>query len=284
MEVGVNLPTDLPGMTGDRVLEWARRADEGPFSTLGVTDRVVWNTFEPFAVLAAAGAATRRVRLMTIIAIAPLRAVVWLAKMAATVDALSGGRLTLGLGLGAREDDYAAVHADWHSRGRRFEELLSELRSYWEEGSSVGPRPERRGGPQILVGGVSDVAFSRMARYADGYVHGGGPPKGFARVAEKARAAWVEAGRPGRPKLSGHGYFALGGDSKARAGVEHVRRYYAFLGPYSEKIAEGVLTTPQAVVQFVRGYEEAGCDELLLFPTVGDLSELDRLADVVSSL
>jgi alkanesulfonate monooxygenase SsuD/methylene tetrahydromethanopterin reductase-like flavin-dependent oxidoreductase (luciferase family) len=283
MDVGVNLPSDVPGTPPELLLEWARRADAGPFSTIGVTDRIAWATFEPFATLSAAAAITRRVRLMTAIAIAPLRGAALLAKSAATVDAISGGRLVLGIGIGPRADDYAAAKGEWTGRGRRFAAILSELRAHWED-STLGPPPGTARGPEIAVGGLSDQAFTRMARHADGYIHGGGPPRAFARAAEKARAAWMDAGRPGRPRLRAQAYFTLGGADATAAGEHHLRRYYAFLGPFSEKIAEGLLRTPQAVVQAIRGYEEAGCDELLLIPAVAELSELDRLADVVGAL
>lgn len=284
MKVGVNLPSDLAGFSTALLLAWARRADAGPFSTIGVTDRLLWDTWDPFATLAAAAAITRRVGLMTTIAIAPLRQGALLAKSAATLDALSGGRFILGLGIGPREDDYRAAGLDWGSRGRRFADILAELRSFWEDGSGVGPQPARAGGPEIVVGGLSDAAFARMARYADGYIHGGGPPKAFARAADRARAAWRDAGRAGRPCLRGQGYFALGGPDAAEAGAQRLKRYYAFLGPFAEKIAEGLITTPQALVQYVRGYEEAGCDELLFLPAVGDLGELDRLGDALGAL
>jgi alkanesulfonate monooxygenase SsuD/methylene tetrahydromethanopterin reductase-like flavin-dependent oxidoreductase (luciferase family) len=119
-----------------------------------------------------------------------------------------------------------------------------------------------------------------VARYADGYVHGGGPPRAFERAADKARAAWTDAGRPGHPQLWAQGYFAFGED-EARAGAEYLRQYYAFTGPFAERIAAGLLSTPQAVAGLVRGYAEAGCDELLLFPTSGDKSQLDRLTDAL---
>jgi alkanesulfonate monooxygenase SsuD/methylene tetrahydromethanopterin reductase-like flavin-dependent oxidoreductase (luciferase family) len=117
-----------------------------------------------------------------------------------------------------------------------------------------------------------------MARYADGYAHGGGPPRAFASAAGRARAAWSDFGRPGRPELWGQGYFALG---KEDAGADYLRDYYAFTGPFAEKVAAGNLTSPGAIRDFVRGYEEEGCDELVLFPTVPDLNQLDRLADVL---
>src|ERR1043166_8607837 len=167
MDVGVNLPTDAPGVSATTLIDWARQADEGPFSTLGVTDRLAWSTYEPFAALAAAAGVTRRVRLMTAIAIAPLRNAAMLAKSAATVDALSGGRLVLGLGIGPRENDYAIAGTDFRSRGRRFAEMLAELRSYWEGGSPVGPSAMQPRGPRVVIGGSSDNAFARMARHAD---------------------------------------------------------------------------------------------------------------------
>jgi hypothetical protein len=120
-----------------------------------------------------------------------------------------------------------------------------------------------------------------MARYADGYVHGGGPPRAFAGAAARARAAWSTLGRPGGPQLWGQGYFALG-EGAVEPGAAYLRRYYAFTGPFAEKIAAGNLTSPQAVKDYVRGYEEAGCDDLVLLPTTCDLDQIDRLADALA--
>jgi alkanesulfonate monooxygenase SsuD/methylene tetrahydromethanopterin reductase-like flavin-dependent oxidoreductase (luciferase family) len=200
MRIGVGLPTTLPGADGRLIVEWARRADSGPFSSLGVLDRLVYDSYEPLTALAAAAAVTERVLLATTIVISPLHNTSKLAETSATLDALSGGRLVLGLAVGARAEDYEAAGVDHSTRGRRFAEQLSTLRGTWEEGR-FSPQAARREGPTLLVGGSSDIGFARMARYADGYVHGGGPPRAFARAADKARAAWSDAGRPGRPQL-----------------------------------------------------------------------------------
>ena len=277
MEVGVGLPTTTPGADGRCVLEWARRADDGPFASLGVLDRMVYRSVEPFTALAAAAAVTTRVRLVTMVVIGPLRNTVLLAKQAASLDLLSGGRLTLGLAIGARADDYEVLGVDRAGRGRRLGEQLAGLRSIWEK-AEVGPEPVQPGGPPLLAGGLSGEAFARMARTADGYVHGGGPPRAFAGAAAKAWAAWRDLERPGRPQLWGQGYFALG---DAGAGGDYLRDYYAFTGPFAEKIATGNLTSGQAVKDFVRGYKDAGCDHLVLLPTVSDPAQLDRLADVL---
>jgi alkanesulfonate monooxygenase SsuD/methylene tetrahydromethanopterin reductase-like flavin-dependent oxidoreductase (luciferase family) len=266
MNVGVGLPTTVPGAGGELLLEWARRADEGPFSSVAVLDRVAYDCFEPFATLAGAAAVTSRLRIATMIAIGPLRATALLAKQASSVDALSGGRLTLGLAVGARHDDYEAAGVDHRGRGAKLSEQLAHLRA---DGTTM----------ELLVGGASGQAFARMARYADGYAHGGGPPRAFASAAARACAAWSDLGRPGSPRLWGQGYFALG---DADRGAAYLRDYYAFTGPFADKIAAGNLTSPRAVKDFVRGYEEEGCDELVLFPTFAELDELERLAEAIA--
>ncbi len=277
MQIGVGLPTTVPGADGQLIIEWARQADEGPFSSLGVVDRVVYDSYDSLTALAAVAGVTRRVRLATIIVIGLLRNTTMLAKAVASLDALSGGRLVMGMGVGARKDDYEATGVDYASRGRRFAEQLATLRDLWEDG--IGPKDARPSGPPLLLGGQSDQVFARMARYADGYAHGGGPPRAFASAAGRARAAWSDFGRPGRPVLWGQGYFALG---DAERGNAYLRDYYAFTGPFVERIVAENLTSARAVKDFVRGYEEEGCDELVLLPTVADLIELERLAEVVA--
>jgi alkanesulfonate monooxygenase SsuD/methylene tetrahydromethanopterin reductase-like flavin-dependent oxidoreductase (luciferase family) len=189
----------------------------------------------------------------------------------------------LGLAVGARKEDYDGAGVDYRDRGKRLSEQLSSLRLMWED-SPIGPKTVRSGGPVLLVGGSSDQGYARMVRYADGYVHGGGPPRAFARAADKAYAAWSDTGRPGKPQLWAQGYFALGDNAVREAGYRYLKDYYAFTGPFAERIASGLLTSPQAVAQFIRGYHEAGCDELVLFPTVPDLEQLDRLAGVLHGL
>ena len=265
----------MPGATGELLLEWARRADAGPFSSVGVLDRVVYDSYEPFAALAGAAGVTSRVRLATMIAIGPLRSTAMLAKQAASVHGLSGGRLTLGLAVGARTEDFDAAGVEHKGRGKRLGEQLAYIRGD-VDADRVGPS---RDGIEILVGGLSGPAYSRMARYADGYAHNGGPPRAFANAAGRALAAWSDLGRPGKPSLWGQGYFAFGDTAQGDA---YLRDYYAFTGPFAEKIAAGNLTSARAVKDYVRGYEEAGCDELVLFPTVADIDELERLQEAIA--
>jgi alkanesulfonate monooxygenase SsuD/methylene tetrahydromethanopterin reductase-like flavin-dependent oxidoreductase (luciferase family) len=278
MKVGIGLPNTTPGCDGALLIEWARRTEEGPFSSLAVLDRLVYHSFEPLTALAAAAAVTQDIGLATMIVIGPLRNTALLAKQAASVDALAGGRLTLALAVGARLEDYEVAQVDHRGRGRRLSEQLAYLRDGWSA-TGIGPAPPHASRPRLLVGGLSGEAFARMARYTDGYAHGGGPPRAFASAAAKARAAWSAFERPGRPLLWGQAYFALGDEER---GAAYLRDYYAFTGPFAEKIAAENLTSPRAIRDFIRGYEEEGCDELMLLPTVSDIAQVERLAEVVA--
>jgi alkanesulfonate monooxygenase SsuD/methylene tetrahydromethanopterin reductase-like flavin-dependent oxidoreductase (luciferase family) len=283
VRVGIGLPTSTPGIDRELLLEWARLADAGPFSSLAAVDRLAYPCWEPLLALAAAASVTRRVRLATTVLVGPLRPTAQLAAQAAAVDLLSGGRLVLGLGIGARHDDYEAAGIDPRRRGAELSRQLVELRGRWQE----DPLPALPAGgreflgPPLLVGGASAPAFARAARYADGYVHGGGPPRAFAAAAARARAAWADADRPGAAQLWGQGYFALGDADVREQGRAYLRDYYAFTGGFEERIAAANLSTAAAVKDFVGAYEAEGCDELVLFPTVPRLDQLERLADSI---
>ncbi len=260
-------------------MEWAAQAEQGPFASLGVFDRLVYDSVDPLLTLAFAAGVTTRIRLATTVMIGPIRSPALLAKEAASLDTISNGRLTLGVAIGARRDDYTVSGSQFRDRGRQLSEQMAEMRDIWED-DKIGPQPTQPGGPPMLIGGLSNDAYARMARYADGYIHGGGPPRAFSRSADIARSAWLDLGRPGLPQLWGMGYFALG-DADAVAGYDYLLDYYAFTGPFAERIADGLLRSPQQIVQFIRGYADAGCDHVVLFPTSADINQLRRLEDVV---
>ncbi|MDX1436795.1 MAG: LLM class flavin-dependent oxidoreductase [Anaerolineales bacterium] len=278
MEVGLGLPNTIAGLSGPGLLEWIRLGERGPFSSLAALDRVLYDSYDPLATLSAAAAITGRIRLATMIVIGPLRNTAILGKTASTIQALSAGSFTLGVALGARRDDYTATGTDFSSRGARLNDQLLDLKAQWRSGE-IGPH----GGstPELIIGGLNDLTFGRVARYGDGYMHNGGPPHIFERMAAKALAAWEDYGRPGKPRLVGMAYYSLGDDVQAEAGRRYLRGYYEFTGPFAERIAQGLLISPQAIVSLMRGYADAGCDELVLFPTSHDPDQVDRLAEVV---
>jgi alkanesulfonate monooxygenase SsuD/methylene tetrahydromethanopterin reductase-like flavin-dependent oxidoreductase (luciferase family) len=285
MEIGIGLPATIPNAQARQVLDWARAADSHDFSSLGVIDRVVYGNWEPLVALSAAAAVTERIRLVSSIAIVPYRVNAALfAKQAATLDHLSQGRLVLGMAVGGREDDYEASGVPFNDRGRRFEAMLDEMRAIWAGeprgfAGAVGPTPPR-GRPAILIGGTTDKAFERAAAYGDGWIAGGGSADMFAPAAARAREVWSKQGREGAPRLVSLGYFALGPDAREHAD-RYLNDYYGFLGPWAERIAASALTEPQRVRDAVGQFEQAGCDELILFPCNPDPAQVDALAEVV---
>ena len=131
MNVAIGLPNAVPGTTGEQLTEWSEKAETRGFSSLGTIDRIVYGSYEPLVALTAAAAVTERIGLTTAVLLAPLRDNgALLAKQALSLNALSGGRLTLGLGLGGREDDFAAVGADMGTRG-------AAIGCYPEEGRAL---------------------------------------------------------------------------------------------------------------------------------------------------
>jgi alkanesulfonate monooxygenase SsuD/methylene tetrahydromethanopterin reductase-like flavin-dependent oxidoreductase (luciferase family) len=288
MEIGIGLPATIPGTSGSLVLEWADRADSGPFSSLGILDRLVYPNHEALISLAAAAAVTSRVRLMSTVLLAPLRGAGVLAKQAATIDALSGGRLTLGVGVGGREDDFQAAPASFHDRGRRFEEQLELMKRVWSGGAvsdevgPMGPPPAQSGGPELLIGGYAPTAIGRAGRWADGFITGGVPdPEAVGQMFDIAKESWREEGREGRPRLVATLYYALGPD--AQRGGDYIRDYYAYFGAAADDMARSIPSSPEAVDGLIRSFEEVGADEVMCWPTIAELDQVDLLADLVTT-
>ncbi|SRR5712691_9594538 len=286
MEIGIGLPGTIPGVPGQLILDWARRADIGPFSSLGSLDRLVYPNYEPLVALAAAAAVTTRIRLITTILIAPLHSAGVLAKQTASLDALSGGRLSLGLAVGGREDDYRAASVPFHGRGKRFEEQLEIMQRVWSgqplrtDVGPVGPPPVQPGGPELLIGGYTPAAIQRVGRWGNGYIVGGGGPEMARQAYAIAQEAWQSAGRPGKPRLVGGMYWGLGPDAAERAAA-YIRHYYAFLGQMAEGMANSIPSTSEALRDAIQAFVDIGMDELVLWPCIPDLDQVDRLADLV---
>jgi alkanesulfonate monooxygenase SsuD/methylene tetrahydromethanopterin reductase-like flavin-dependent oxidoreductase (luciferase family) len=285
MKVGIGLPNTVPGTEGGDMRDWAIRAEAAGFSTLGTIDRLVYGNHEPLTALSYAAAVTERIGLLTSILLAPLRAnAALLAKQAASVDVLSGGRLTLGMAVGGREDDFDVSGVEYHRRGEIFDRQLDEMHRLWSGekvgfAGGVGPQP-RDGRPEVVIGGRSDASFRRAAQNA-GWMMGGGPPDSFPPEVERLRAAWAEAGRSGEPRMMALGYYALGNDAREQA-VRYITDYYGFLGAEAAQgFGASVPADPQSVRDVVEAFEQAGCDEFVLFPTSSDPAQVDLLAEAV---
>jgi alkanesulfonate monooxygenase SsuD/methylene tetrahydromethanopterin reductase-like flavin-dependent oxidoreductase (luciferase family) len=287
MEVGIGLPSTIPGVGRHQVLEWARRAEARGFSTLGTIDRIVYPSHEPLIALAAAAAVTERIRLATTILLAPARANgALLAKQAATLDVLSEGRLVLGVAVGRREDDFRASGVDFHARGRILDEMLDLWARIWDgeefgTAGGIGPRPAN-GRPALIVGGFASAAFTRAARHGDGWSAGNCTLEELAQGTARLGAAWEAAGRDGSPRTLVQPYYALG--NRAKQAVEScLGDYYGSEGAETDTIVARAATDVQAVRENVEAFAQAGCDELIFFPCDPHPDQVDLLADALAT-
>lgn len=286
MRVGIGLPATIPGVRGATVLDWARSAENGGFSTLAVLDRLAYNNYEPLTTLAAAAAVTTNIRLATTILIEPLRnSPALLAKQLATVDQLSAGRLTVGIAPGGREDDYTAADADYHRRGRQLDADLIQIERTWAQqaihgAAPVGPPPVQAR-PTLLFGGTTHATYQRVARHGDGWIFSGGNPAMLAQCLEPLHRAWNDAGRSGQPHVMSLAYFSLGPDGQRHA-EQYLQPYYHWLGTdIARSISNGAATTPAMVRQHFDAFAAAGCDELVFAPCNPDPDQVPQLATAI---
>jgi alkanesulfonate monooxygenase SsuD/methylene tetrahydromethanopterin reductase-like flavin-dependent oxidoreductase (luciferase family) len=293
MNVGLGLPIGDPAA----LLTWARRADAGPFRTLGLLDRLVYHNPEPLVALAAVAGATSRIRVQTEVLLAPLRDAGLLAKQSATLDRVSGGRFTLGIGLGGRADDYAAAGIDMRTRGRRLDSQMATMRRIWaghtpggpavEAGHTpggdsfdpIGPAPHRPGGPEVLFGAFAPAAARRVASFGDGLL-AAAPARYTATLFQLVERDWQVAGRPGRPRLVAQVNVALGPDATVTRACREIVDYYGFLDNAGD-MADRILTTPQRVREAVATFADLGADEVMLYCWATDVEQVDRLADAI---
>jgi alkanesulfonate monooxygenase SsuD/methylene tetrahydromethanopterin reductase-like flavin-dependent oxidoreductase (luciferase family) len=281
MDVGIGLPNAVERVDRAGTVEWARRAEEAGFSSLGTLGRIVFPNYEELVSLAAAAAVTERIRLVTDVLLAPLRRnTALLAKQAATLDSLSEGRLVLGLAVGARVDDYEVSGVEFDERGRIFDRQLEELVEIWD-GDRVGPPTHSSGRPRMLIGGGVDASLWRAARHADGWTQGGSGPDPFRPAVAKLNEYWQAEGREGSPYTMALFYFGLGegGEGNARKDLGH---YYAWLGEeLANMIIDSAATDADTVKSYLAAFEEAGADEVICFPVTPDPGQVDLLADAV---
>ncbi|HEU5039120.1 MAG TPA: LLM class flavin-dependent oxidoreductase [Nocardioides sp.] len=295
MDVGMTLPVMEPDLwaEADTLERWARAVDEGPWSSLCFGERMAFDNPDTLTLLGAAAAWTSRVRLVTTVVVPQLHAPVPLAKALATGDRLSGGRLTVGLGVGGREEDYRAADADLSTKTiAGMAERVAVMRKVWagdrvaDAVRPVGPPPVQPGGPELLVGTLGPRTIRAAAAWADGLAGMSldVDPAGVAKVFDLTRDAWREAGRPA-PRLTTSFWFALGDPDAAREQLRrHLRHYMNWIPvEYVDALAAtaGFAGTPEQLASVLRQVADLGADEVQLIPTDSDVGQLRELADLV---
>jgi alkanesulfonate monooxygenase SsuD/methylene tetrahydromethanopterin reductase-like flavin-dependent oxidoreductase (luciferase family) len=289
MKLGVYLPTMMPfGLTGKKAIEWARLADEAGFHVIATFDRPNYDSWDGLATLAGMATVTERVRLSTMTLQLPSRNEVVVAKQAAVIDQLSGGRFELGISLGSRRDDYEALRAPWEDRARRFRRQVATLRETWsgardstEEIGILGPAPVQQPGPPIWIGGYAPAAVERAVELADGYFFGGDKfPPAIAADIERVREQARQLGKE-QFVIGSMLYVAVGEENAARDEMwRQLGRYYREnLG--GEPGDWGAYGPVGMVAEVVRGYADAGLDVLILAPQINDLGQLEVIAESI---
>ncbi|HLR99748.1 MAG TPA: LLM class flavin-dependent oxidoreductase [Mycolicibacillus parakoreensis] len=296
MRVGMTLPVMEPRVSTSTLRRWAAAVDDGPFSSLCWGERIAFANPDSLTLLGALSAWTDRVRLVATVVVPQLHDPVLLAKALATADQLCGGRLTVGLGVGGRHEDYRAVGADPATQTRAvMAERVAVLKAVWagrrvtDAIEPVGPAPVQPGGPPLLVGTIGPKTLRSAAGWADGLagITLDLDVESQRTLFEVARSAWSAAGRAA-PHLATSFWFALGEPDTARAQVHrHLRHYMNWiprdavdaLAPHT-----GFAGTEDELAAVLRGFAAAGTDEVYLIPTSDDVAQLQRAADVVTAL
>lgn len=284
MRIGIGLPNHIAHVPGPLAIQWAHRAERRGFTELSAIDRLVYKSLDSIVALSMAAGATTNIGLMTNVLLAPLYPAMLLAKQVATLADASGGRLTLGLGIGSRPDDYTAVEVDYRRRGRILDETVAVLRDVFD-GKLVTGDKELCASPvrvPLLFGGRADATFRRAVTIGDGWT--AGAVRQYADqavIADRVRAAWAEANRAGRPRLQASVNFAFGDTKIVTAGRAHLQSYYGFKPDYAALNVTDMITSPDEAAQTVRAYHDLGFDGLVFYPCVADIDQVDRLADAV---
>jgi len=293
MQIGLCLPHYGRPLEPDRLLAVARRVDERGLDSLWVTDHVIVpkdvliayreEMLDPLAVLPWLAGVTERVALGTSVIILPYRSPLPVAKLLASVDVLSGGRLIFGAGVGWMEGEFAALGVPFAERGSRTDEALELIRGVWAAREPsldtrrhrvrdvvASPMPLQRPRPPIWIGGASEGAYRRVARHGDGWHATATAPDAFRQGADAVRRHWAEAGREGAPVLSLRIPFWIEGIHRQGSDPRYLRGRHAIHG------------TVRQVIETLRAYAALGVSHAALdvsfttYPAI--LETIDALA------
>lgn len=292
---GANLSLHPP----EEQLDLARRAEGLGFDSLWTGDHVAFHNplYESTTLLAAYAAVTRRVRLGTAVYLLALRPAAVAAKVAATIDVLSGGRFIFGVGVGGENPrEFELCGVPHRERGARVTEAIDVVRTLWRdtparfagrftrfEDVSVDPKPVQQPGPPIWIGGRSDAALARAGRQGDGWMSYVIQPERYAQSVEKIGAAAAAAGRSLDGFALAHLTFITIGRDWERAKATWVRRLSQRYAQDFEPLARkyGVIGTPEQCAERIEQFRQAGCAHFVLNPIVDppDMREhLDLIA------
>lgn len=293
--IGLAWVNPAPLTKPENVVNFAKKCEAMGCQSMWTIDRIAYDNLEPLTVLAAAAGVTQRIRLGTSVLLGNLRHASHVAKIVSTLDFISNGRVTLGLGFGSRESDYKALEIPFEHRGSRAVEQVQLMKRLWSEDSvtfkgkfynvenlSVGPKPIQKPHPPIWTGGSAEVALKRAGTWADGFICGSSAIPEFPSTWEKIAGYARAAGRdPNRIRKAGLTFMAIQDDqSKAvRAVEDYVMRYYGRLR--ADVANTSLVGSPAAVTERIGAFLSKGLDTLIIGVADPDPRQLDLFGEKV---
>ncbi|MGN6718142.1 MAG: LLM class flavin-dependent oxidoreductase [Candidatus Binatia bacterium] len=293
--IGLAWVNPAPLTKPENVVNFAKKCEAMGCQSMWSIDRVAYDNLEPLTVLAAAAGATQKIRLGTSVLLGNLRHASHVAKIVSTLDFISNGRVTLGLGFGSRENDYKAVEIPFEHRGSRAVEQVQLMKRLWTadkvtfegkfynvENLSVGPKPIQQPHPPIWTGGSAEVALKRAGSWADGFICGSSAIPDFPSTWEKIAGYARAAGRdPNKISKAGLTFMAIHDDqSKAvRAVEDYVKRYYGRLR--ADVANTSLVGSPAAIAERMGAFLSRGLDTLIIGVADPDPRQLDLFGEKV---
>ena len=286
----------------DEQFALARMVEARGFDSIWCGDHLSFNTpiYESITLLASYAGITRRIKLGTAVYLLALRSAAVAAKVTATLDALSNGRLIFGVGVGGENPkEFELAGVPHRERGARVTEAIDVVRALWRdtpatfkgrfssfEGVSIDPKPVQEPGPPIWLGGRSDAALARAGRQGDGWVSYVVTADRYAQSLEKIRAAAHAAGRTLDDFATAHlTFITVGADYEGakKAWVDRLsKRYAQDFGPLAQKY--GVIGRPDDCVEQIERFRAAGCSYFLLNPICPPEEEADQLEAIAADI
>jgi probable F420-dependent oxidoreductase len=279
-----------------------RRVEALGFDSVWCGDHISFNLplYESLTLLASYAPITERIKLGSAVYLLALRSPAVAAKVTATLDALSGGRLIFGVGVGGENPrEFAAVGVPHRERGARVTEAIEVVRALWRdtpasfkgrftefEGVSIDPKPVQPGGPPIWIGGRSDAALARAGRQGDGWISYVVTAERYAQSLDKIRAAAQAAGRSLDGFIPAHLTFITLGRDYETARDKWVKRlslrYAQDFGPLAGRY--GVIGTPDQCVEQLERFRAAGCQYFVLSTTCETSEDRDQLEQIAADV
>lgn len=300
--IGILVPGSYKGATPsmEDFASFFKATEDLGFESLWMTDRIFHriSILDPFTLLACAATATSRIRLGTAVILFALRHPALMARTTATLDALSGGRLTLGISLGGRDEEFESLGVSLSSRVSRFTEGLELMRRLWAEdevtfhgrhfdleNASLMPKPPRNNSVPIILGGRSEAVLRRSAELADGWVAGStGDAESFAQAWQAVLNHAGEVGKDPDAMESGKLVYICVGDDEERCKAELRASLHAYYGPGYDVEEHCAWGPAERCAAKIRPFIDAGAQTVMLGPCNTNVEQIQRIAEEVTPL